>query len=90
MDWETIGAAFERAPTIITKLVSIDLVKGQLRAYEATVGGKPHLRQIVDIVGYEPKPALPNCDFEFDTAAIEAFRINPHHFASEQGWSLPT
>lgn len=68
---------------MITQLVSIDLVKGQLRAYAATPGGGPKLQQVVDLVNYEVRPALPNCDFVFAPEAIEDFRLNPHQFVAE-------
>jgi hypothetical protein len=84
MDWEEISRPFERKP-MVTQLVSIDLVKGQLRAYAATPGSRPKLQQVVDLVQYQVRPALPNCDFEFDAAAIEDFRLNPHQFVAEHG-----
>lgn len=59
-------------------LVSIDLVKGQMRAYTSIAGNRPKLVQTVDIQGYEQR--VMEGGFSFDEAQIEQFRQDPTGF----------
>lgn len=55
MDWESLSRPFIQGP-VIRKLTSIDMVKGQARAYTAPDGDKPTLKGIIDFPSLQCAP----------------------------------